>query len=87
MFIKGNEIALFDKLKFNPIFYAEVIAGSAMPNLMYMTSFENQEERDAHWKAFGEDPDWKKLLGDHQYDNTVSHSDITYLVATEYSDL
>lgn len=87
MFIKGNELALFDKLKFNPIFYAEVLAGAAMPNLMYMTSFENQEERDAHWKAFGEDPDWKKLLGDHQYDNTVSHSDITYLVATDYSDL
>lgn len=87
MFIKGNEIALFDKLKFNPIFYAEVLAGAAMPNLMYMTSFENQQERDAHWKAFGEDPDWKKLLGDHQYDNTVSHSDITYMVATEYSDL
>ena len=87
MFVKGNEIAIFDKLKFNPVFYGEVLAGTAMPNLMYMTSFENMQSRDAHWKAFGEDPDWKKLVADKQYDNTVSHMDITYLTPTEYSDL
>src|SRR5205085_6738088 len=32
MFVKGNEIAIFDNLKFNPVFYAEVLAGAAMPN-------------------------------------------------------
>ena len=87
MFVKGNEIAIFDNLKFNPIFYAEVLAGAAMPNLMYMTSFENKQSRDEHWKACGEHPDWKKLQGDKQYDNTVSHIDMTFLYPTEYSDL
>lgn len=87
MFVKGNEIAIFDKLQFNPVFFAEVIAGTAMPNLMYLTSFENQAARDAKWKSFGDDPDWKKLVGDKQYDNTVSHMDITFLTPTEYSDL
>lgn len=87
MFVKGNEIAIFDKLKFNPVFYGEVLAGSAMPNLMYMTSFDNKQSRDEHWKAFGEDPDWKKLQGDKQYDNTVSHIDMTFLTPTDYSDL
>ena len=86
MFVKGDEIAIFDKLKFNHIFYAEVLAGSAMPNLMYMTSFDNKQSRDEHWKAFGEHPDWKKLSSDKQYDNTVSHIDMTFLYPTEYSD-
>lgn len=87
MFVKGNEIEIFDRLKFNPVFYGEVLAGTAMPNLMYMTSFDNKQSRDEHWKAFGEDPAWKKLSGDKQYDNTVSHMDITFLTPTEYSDL
>lgn len=87
MFVKGNEIEIFDRLNFNPIFYAEVLAGTAMPNLMYMTSFENKQSRDEHWKAFGDDPAWKKLSGDKQYDNTVSHIDITFLTPTDYSDL
>ena len=87
MFVKGNELAIFDDLKFNPVFYAEVLAGPAMPNLMYMTSFDSKQSRDEHWKAFDEHPDWKKLKADKQYDNTVSHMDVTFLYPTDYSDL
>lgn len=36
MFNEGGEIKLFKKLEFNAVFYAEVISGSTMPNLMYM---------------------------------------------------
>ena len=43
----GGEIILFDRLDFNAVFYGEVISGSKMPNLMYMTTFDNQESRDA----------------------------------------
>jgi hypothetical protein len=35
MFNEGNEISIFTKLNFNAVFYAEVIAGGHMPNLMY----------------------------------------------------
>ena len=87
MFVKGNEVAIFDKLNFNPVFYAEVLAGTAMPNLMYLTSFDNKQSRDDHWKAFNEDADWKKLVADKQYEHTVSHMDIVFLSPTEYSDL
>jgi hypothetical protein len=87
MFVKGNEIAIFDDLKFNPVFYGEVLAGTAMPNLMYLTTFDNQQSRDEHWKAFNEHPQWKKLAADKQYANTVSHSDMTFLFPTDYSDL
>ncbi|MBL7698961.1 MAG: NIPSNAP family protein [Chitinophagaceae bacterium] len=87
MFVKGDEIAIFNRLQFNAVFYGEVLAGGSMPNLMYMTSFDNKESRDAHWKAFVDDPEWKKLSGDKQYENTVSHIDSTFLEATDFSDL
>ncbi len=86
MFNEGDEIGLFKKLNFNAVFYSEVIAGSKMPNLMYLTSFENKADRDEHWKAFGSDPYWKKLSGMPEYKNNVSHIDITFLRPAEYSD-
>ena len=61
MFNAGGEIKLFDRLGFNGIFYGEVLFGAKMPNLMYMTSFANMAAREAHWKAFGTDPEWKRL--------------------------
>lgn len=86
MFNEGGEIALFKRLNFNAIFYAQVVAGCKMPNLMYMTSFENMQDRDAHWKAFGEDTMWKNLSSLPEYQNNVSHIDITFLRPTDYSD-
>lgn len=86
MFNAGGEIELFEKLGFNAVFYGEVISGSDMPNLMYMTTFSDQESRDAHWSSFGSSPDWKVLSSIEKYKNTVSHIDITFLYPTEYSD-
>jgi len=86
MFNEGGEIKLFDRLGFNAVFYAEVISGPRMPNLMYMTTFRNQETRDELWKAFFDSPEWKELLTLPKYENTVSHADIYFLYPTEYSD-
>jgi hypothetical protein len=86
MFNEGDEIGLFKKLNFNASFYAEVIAGAKMPNLMYMTGFENMTDRDAHWKSFVDAPHWKKLSAMPEYQNNISHMDITFLHPVEYSD-
>src|SRR2546423_2196781 len=86
MFNQGGEVSLFERLKFNAVFYGEVIAGCRMPNLMYMTSFENQEDRDNHWKTFGQDAEWKRLSALPQYQKNVSRSDIILMRATDYSD-
>jgi NIPSNAP len=86
MFNEGDEIGLFRRLNFNAIFYSEVIAGGKMPNLMYMTSFENMQDRDAHWKNFVNDPFWKKLSSMPEYQKNVSHIDITFLRPADYSD-
>ncbi|HEV8508235.1 MAG TPA: NIPSNAP family protein [Chitinophagaceae bacterium] len=86
MFNQGDEIGLFRRLNFHAVFYSEVIAGSKMPNLMYMTSFENKAARDEHWKTFVSDPYWKNLSTMPEYQNNVSHIDITFLYPAEYSD-
>ncbi len=86
MFNEGGEVKLFDRLDFNAVFYAEVLSGAQMPNLMYMTTFANQTSRDAHWKAFVEAPEWKELIGNPKYENNVSHAEITFLYPTDYSD-
>jgi len=87
MFNDGNEIAPFKRLGFNAVFYAEVISGSRMPNLMYMTSFTNRTSRDEHWKTFGADPQWKKLSGLAEYQNNVSKINIYLLHPAEYSEI
>ncbi|HEV3250427.1 MAG TPA: NIPSNAP family protein [Puia sp.] len=87
MFNKGGEIPLFKRLGFNAVFYAEVVSGSHMPNLMYLTTFENMTAHDQHWKAFSEDPEWKALSARPEYQNNVSKINIFLLHPTEYSDL
>lgn len=86
MFNEADEIGLFKRLNFNAVFYSSVVAGSKMPNLMYMTCFENKADRDAHWKAFGQDPEWKRLSSLPEYQKNVSHIDITFLRPAAYSD-
>jgi hypothetical protein len=42
--------------------------------------------RDAHWKAFGDDPDTKKMFAMDEYKNNVSKADIILMHAASYSD-
>ncbi len=86
MFNEGGEVSLFEKLEFNAVFYAEVISGSHMPNLMYMTSFANMESREEHWAAFRDHPDWTRIKSMEEYQNNVSHIDRIMLHHTAYSD-
>lgn len=86
MFNEGGEVPLFKRLNFNAVFYAEVIAGSHMPNLMYMTSFENMQDRDAHWDTFRADAEWKTLSAKPEYQKNVSRSEIILMRSMPYSD-
>jgi hypothetical protein len=89
MFNAGGEITLFKRLDFQAIFYADVLSGSRMPNLVYMIVFPSAAARDEHWKAFGESPEWKTISTDPQYENkvSVSHIDSILMQRTAYSDL
>lgn len=87
MFNMGDEVGLFKRLNFNAVFYAQVLSGSKMPNLMYMTTFDNMQAREEHWKAFNNDPYWKQLSAKPEYQHNVSKADILFLTPTDYSDL
>ena len=68
------------------IFYSKVIAGSRMPNLIYMTSFNSMEDRNAHWKSFGEAPLWKKISAAPEYLNSVNRNETVLMSARDYAD-
>lgn len=86
MFNEGGEVPLFKRLNFNAVFYGDVIAGSRMPNLMYMTSFENMQDRNTHWDTFRADAEWKGLSSRPEYQKNVSKSEIILMRAAPYSD-
>ena len=86
MFNEGGEVELFENLGFNAVFYADVISGDKMPNLMYMTTFSDMDKRNALWKNFVDSDKWKEISVMDKYVNTVSNADIFLLYPTEYSD-
>ncbi|HJY21541.1 MAG TPA: NIPSNAP family protein [Hanamia sp.] len=88
MFNSHGEIQIFNRLKFNPVFYAKVVSGSRMPNFMYMPIFESVEHRNAQWKVFGNDPKWKEISTDPVNENKVSVNRIESILmhSTDYSD-
>ncbi len=87
MFNQGGEIALFERLDFNAVFYGEVISGSTMPNLIYMTTFPDRAVRDEYWSIFRVDPEWLILRDKEEYANTVSKNVTLFLRPTDYSDI
>ncbi|WP_405380926.1 NIPSNAP family protein [Maribacter sp. LLG6340-A2] len=86
MFNQGGEVTLFNELGFNAVFYAEVISGDRMPNLMYMTTFTDMNKRDALWKNFGDSPKWKEISSMKKYQNNMNKLDKDLLYPTSYSD-
>jgi hypothetical protein len=86
MFNAGGEAKLFEQLEFNAVFYGEVVSGSKMPNLMYMTTFTNMKSRDEHWDTLRTSPELTKLKAETKYDNSVSHADIILMYPTDYSN-
>jgi hypothetical protein len=78
MFEKGGEIGIFRRCGMNPVMFGQSLAGTKLPNLTYMLAFDNVEALDKGWKAFRDDPEWKKLSKDEAYKDTVSN--ITNLI-------
>ena len=87
MFNQGGESNVFKQIGSNPVFFGQVISGSHMPNLMYLTAYANKDAREAQWKIFKNHADWKRLSTMPEYKNNVSHADILFLQPTDYSEL
>lgn len=81
------EIDIFLMTGLTPVFFGEMIIGENIPNLTYMLTFDDMEDHDKDWKAFGESPEWEELSGKEEYEDTVSHITKTFLVPTSYSQV
>ncbi len=86
MFNSG-EIDIFKNIGANPLFFAKVLSGATMPNLMYMTTYADTLARKNTWSSFSNHPDWKAMKQIDKYKNTVSKHVHNYLYPTEYSDI
>jgi len=87
MFNEGGEVKLFRDAGMHPVFFGEAIAGTKIPNLTYMITFENEEAQKAAWQTFINGEGWKKLKSDPVYKDTVSHITNLVLSPTEASQL
>jgi len=83
----NGELDIFKRLGFNTVFCGQVKAGGKMPNMYYMTAFEDKAARDAHWKSFSDDPAWKKLNALPEYAHNFMRADIYLLHPTTYSEI
>ncbi|MHC4440486.1 MAG: NIPSNAP family protein [Planctomycetota bacterium] len=87
MFNEGGEIKVFLKTGLQPVFFGETLIGPKMPNLTYMLVFDDLADRDAKWKVFSGDPEWKKLRSMPEYKDTVSNITDIILRPTGYSQI
>lgn len=89
MFNDLGEIDIFKKVGARPVFFGETFIGLSRPNLTYMLCFDNMEAHDARWKAFGSDPDWKRISAMPDYSDALLISKITrtFLIPTVYSQI
>ena len=80
-----EEIDLFDKVGINSVCYGEILAGSRMPALIYLTWHKDEETRDEAWKAFGSHPDWQNMRNKPEYKNTATNNQVRLLSPMPYS--
>jgi hypothetical protein len=86
MFNNG-EVTLMQEVGLSPVFFAQTVAGTHMPCLVYMVSGENRDEHKTHWKGFSDAPVWKKLSSDPQYKDNVSKIYNIFLKRTPASQI
>ncbi|MEM7659955.1 MAG: NIPSNAP family protein [Bacteroidota bacterium] len=87
MFNKGGEVAIFEEIGTDPVFFAQAITGDERPNLLYMTTFADTTDHRKKWHAFRTHPTWLAIKGLPEYANTVSKGHTYYLHPAEFSQL
>jgi hypothetical protein len=87
MFEEG-EIDIFRRVGLLPVFFGQTLIGRNMPNLTYMVAHDDWAARERNWRAFGDDPEWKKLraqpgLGDVEIVSNISNTLLSPLPFSE----
>ena len=84
MFNSG-EVPAFLDVGIQPVFMGRVIAGPKMPNLTYMTVYDDDAALAKAWEGFGPHPGWQKLKAMDKYKGTVSKIHKVLLLPRPYS--
>ncbi|MEL6924100.1 MAG: NIPSNAP family protein, partial [Bacteroidota bacterium] len=72
---------------FHGIPFGKMMAGPAMPALVYMLQFKDMAERDANWKDFVNHPEWNTMKVKPAYADAVSNIVRLFLLPTDYSQI
>ncbi len=76
----AGEFDIFKKAGFWNVFFSDTLVGPRLPSLTYMVSFPDLAQMNDLWKAFSNDPDWKKLVSSPKYNYESIVSNITSLI-------
>ena len=80
-----DEIAIFDKVGVNSVCYGEILSGSRMPALIYLTWYKDEKTRNEAWDKFRENPEWKTMRALPEYANTTNNNISVLLSPMPYS--
>jgi NIPSNAP len=86
---RDHTCKLFEKHGMTCIgFWSPIDKDKAEEVLVYLLAFPSKEAADKSWKAFQDDPDWKKVKADSEKDGPlVKKIDRVFLTPTDYSKL
>lgn len=86
MFNSG-EVPIFLDCKIAPVFMGQALIGDMLPNLTYMTVYDDDATRKKCWADFSAHPDWQVLKAVEKYNGTVSKIHKSDWTAKSYSQL
>ena len=85
---RDHTLKLFTKHGMTNLGYFVPVGENPERKLVYFLAYPDKAARDASWKGFTNDPDWKKAYAESQKNGTlVARIESAYLSATDYSAL
>jgi hypothetical protein len=86
---RDHTVGLFKKHGMEVIgFWVPATGDEAVNTLVYLMAYPSQEARDASWKAFIDDPEWKAVYAEsHQDGPLVKKVESKKLDPTDYSPM
>jgi hypothetical protein len=84
MFNEG-EMGIFKEAGVQSVFFGEAVIGKNLPNLTYMTVYNDEAHRGEVWKKFSAHPKWKEMSKMELYKDTVSKIIAQHMKPLPYS--
>jgi len=84
----NQEIKAFIESGMNPFCFGQIIAGKDMPGMIYVTLYNDMEDRAESWKNYFNNPTGRSVRTDPQWVNaTIPNNRIIFLTPLPYSPI